>query len=144
VFTRYVKPGSVVGIGWGSTLAHTARHISRRPVDGLTVVSLLGGLTNSAAISPYEVAWRISDVFGATCYYLAAPAIVDDQATRDMLLQISTIQTTIELGRQASLALIGIGEVSHNCTFARVGMISPEEIDELAAKGAVADILGTF
>jgi len=143
-FARYVKPGSVIGVGWGSTIAQTARHMSRRQVDGLTVVSLLGGLTKGAAISPYEVAWRISDVLGATCYYLAAPAIVDDQATRDMLLGISTIQTTLELGRQASLALIGIGEVSHHCTFARVGMITPEEIDELAEKGAVADILGTF
>ena len=90
------------------------------------------------------MAWRISDVLGATCYYLAAPAIVDDEATRDMLLGISTIRTTIELGRQASLALIGIGEVSQKDFAVFGGMISPEEIDALVEKGAVADILGTF
>ena len=70
--------GMSIGVAWGRTLLGSLRAIERRPLDGLSVVSLIGGLTRAAAINTYETASRFADLFGAECYYLAAPTFTSD------------------------------------------------------------------
>lgn len=142
--SRHLREGAILGVGWGSTLAQAARFFSGKFAGDLTVVSLLGGATRGNAVNPYEVALRIATTLDAACYYCAAPAIVDSKESRDVILGLENIKATLSLGRQAQLALIGIGEVSSRCTLAQIGMLNPEEIQRLQEAGAVADLLGTF
>ena len=141
---RYICPGTTVGVGQGFTIAHTARFIEKKNVDSLTVVSLLGGLTKSAASNSYEVALQISNSFGANCYNYLAPIIVGCQQDRDTIMRSDYIQAVQAIIRRVSVAIVGIGEESTQCSLAESGLLNAEEIGRLLDAGAVADIIGNF
>ena len=47
--------------------------ISRRSLENMTVVSLLGGLTRADSFNPSKFAWRFADRPGADCFIMAVP-----------------------------------------------------------------------
>ena len=77
-----LKDGMSVGVGWGRTLRLSLRSVERRPLRRLSVVSLIGGLTRGSAVNPHETASHLADLLDAQCYYIAAPALADSQATQ--------------------------------------------------------------
>jgi len=133
-----------VGIGWGRTLRQSLRAVRRRPLKGLSVVGLLGGLTRASAINTYETATRFADLFDADCYYLAAPAFTDTPESRDLLLQQEVLREVMDKARSVDLALLSVGECSAESTISRLGLIRPEEVAALQAAGAVGDLLGHY
>ncbi|HPT83837.1 MAG TPA: sugar-binding transcriptional regulator [Limnochordia bacterium] len=141
---RFITNGTTVGVGWGSTLAETARYLLRKNHDNVTVVSLMGGMIKSAGNNSYEVALQVAEALNAVCYNYMAPMFVDTPEDRETIMRLRHIEAVRQLARKASVAVIGLGEVSAECTFARSGVITAAEVDELMRAGAVADILGNF
>jgi DNA-binding transcriptional regulator LsrR (DeoR family) len=133
-----------VGVGWGRTLYHSLRSVRRRPLSGLSVVSLLGGLTRASAMNTYETAARFADLFGAECYYIAAPAFTDTEASRDMLMRQEVLQEVFDKARQVDIALISVGNATTDSTIHRLGLITQQEVRELQACGSVGDLLGHY
>ena len=72
------------------------------------------------------------------------PAIVDGADAANHLLQTSTVSAVFELMRRASIALVGIGEISPRATVFRHGVIPAARIEKIAASGAVGTICGWF
>src|SRR4029078_1116746 len=60
-----VRDGMSLAVGWGSTLSYSLKAIGDRHVAGLSVISLLGGMTHSRAVNPSAVARRRADPLGA-------------------------------------------------------------------------------
>lgn len=135
-----LQNGQSVGVGWGRTLRHSLQSVPRRSLNRLSVVSLLGGLTRGAAVNPHETASHLADLLDAQCYYVAAPALTDTEETRDILIAQTMLREVFERGAKVDLALLSVGELSSTCTMARVGLITPREVDELRGAGAVGDI----
>ena len=136
--------GQSVGVGWGRTLYHSLRSVRRRALHGLSVVSLLGGLTRASAMNTYETAARFADLFGAECYYIAAPAFTDTEASRDMLMRQEVLQEVFDKARQVDVALISVGNATTDSTIYRLGLITEQEVRELQALGSVGDLLGHY
>lgn len=141
---RFITNGATVGVGWGSTLAETARYLVRKNYDHVTVISLVGGLIKSAGNNSYEVALQMAAALNAVCYNYMAPMFVDTPEDREAIMRLKHIQAAQQIVRKASVALIGVGEVSSECTLARSGVLTSAEVDGLMKAGAVADILGHF
>lgn len=139
-----LAPGRSVGIGWGRTLRASLPFIGRRRLPGLSVVSLLGGLTRASRINAFETASRLAQLFDAECYYLAAPAFTSDAASRDAFLEQEVLREVIERARAVDLAVLSVGEAAPESTIARLGLVAPEDIASLRAAGAVGDLLGTY
>jgi DNA-binding transcriptional regulator LsrR (DeoR family) len=144
LIARWISNGTTVAVGWGSTLAETARYVVRKNYDNVTVVSLVGGMTKSAGNNSYEVALQMADALNAVCYNYMAPMFVDTTEDRAAILRLRHIQVLQQLVRRASLAVVGVGEVSAECTLTKTGVLSPAEVEDLMQAGAVADILGNF
>lgn len=140
VLTERLKEGMSVGVGWGRTLRLSLQSVPRRPLNRLSVVSLLGGLTRGSAMNPHETASHLADLFDAQCYYVAAPALTDTQTTRDILIAQPMLREVFERGAKVDLAFISVGELTRTCTMARVGLISMTDITDLQKAGAVGDI----
>lgn len=141
---RYITSGTTIGVGQGFTIAQTARFIEKRNVDSVSVVSLLGGLTKSAASNSSEVALQISHSLDASCYNYLAPLIVGTQEERDTIRGTEHIKAVRNIIRRASIAIVGIGEVSTQCSLAESDLLNSDEIERLIKAGAVADIVGNF
>ena len=134
-----LKDGMSVGVGWGRTLRYSLRSVPRRSYNNLSVVSLMGGLTQASLVNPHETASHLADIVGAQCYYIAAPALTDSEATRDIFLKQSMVRDVFERGAKVDLALLSVGELTHPNTVMQVGLISNAEATSLLKSGAVGD-----
>lgn len=141
---RYITSGTTIGVGWGSTLAQTARFMDRTSANSLRVVSLLGSVTRSAGSNSYEVALEMAKALNATCYNYVAPIIVSTEEERDAILSLAHIKSVQNMIRGSSIAIVGIGEVSSGCSLAEGGVLVAEDIQRLIHAGAVADVVGNF
>lgn len=135
-----LKDGMSVGVGWGRTLRLSLQSVPRRPLKRLSVVSLLGGLTRGAAMNPHETASHLADLVDAQCYYVAAPALTDNQSTRDILIAQPMLREVFDKGSKVDLAFLSVGELTHTNTMSRVGLLSRSDVAELSHAGAVGDI----
>jgi DNA-binding transcriptional regulator LsrR (DeoR family) len=144
LLARRLRSGAIVGVGWGRTLVEATRGLLWRPMSHLRIVSLLGGLTQSSAINPYEIAWRVADFYGATCYYLPAPAFGDDEEVTERFYRMESVRRVLELAERAELALVSVGDVTEHSTIAQMGLLTLDELAEIRQAGAVGDILGRY
>ncbi len=141
-FGSQLKDNFSVGVGWGRTLRHSLRSVPRRTYESLSVVSLMGGLTQASLVNPHETASHLADIVGARCYYVAAPALTDSEATREIFLKQSMVRDVFDLGAKVDLALLSVGELARPNTIMQVGLISDAEAAKLVKAGAVGDICG--
>ncbi len=133
-----------VGLGWGQTLRHCLTNIPQQHVEGLTVVSLLGGLTRATGVNPSEFAWRVADRLEADCYMMTAPILAPDEDTQQALLRHPAIDEVMTRARTLDLALVSVGELTPASTLVRLGVISRDDLVSLTRAGAVADVLCRF
>jgi deoxyribonucleoside regulator len=81
--------------------------------------------------------------FGGDAYYLTAPALVENETVRNVLMNAAAIRTVTRLYSSVRVALIGIGEIVRS-PLVLGGLISAEEAIQLAREGVVGDICGYF
>ena len=141
--SRLLRPGMKLGLGWGETLNRVLGYIEERPVAELAVVSLLGGMTRVRAANPAEFAWQFARLFGADCYLVAAPAIVDSVATKNALIDRCGLDEVFEFAKSLDAIAVGVGSI-HPKSTNFYGMISESEQDSLRKKGAAGDMLYNF
>ena len=139
-----LQPGMSIGVAWGRTMSGSVKAMERRTIAGLTVVSLMGGVTRASAINTYETASRFAELFDAECYYLAAPTFTSCPESRDVFVNQPAIRDTLERGRKVDMALVSTGDLGANSTVRRLELFSEAELDSLLAAGAVGDSLGHF
>lgn len=142
--SNQVCDGMSVGIGWGGTLHASLAAIRERPVAGLSVVALLGGMTHSRGINPSAVARRVADAFSAECYQLTAPLFVSEPATRIALWREPGLHELLKRARGVDLAMVSVGDVREDATLFREGLLPRPAARSLAAAGAVGDVLCHF
>lgn len=141
---KTLQGGDVLATAWGAAMLEVALALSGVTVDNLTIAQSLGGLSTADSFNPNRVASIMADKLGARVYHLYVPAVVESVAVRDILLRDPSIRSAFEVAKAATSVMLGIGKVSHDATVVRAGFITPIQIDELKAKGAVGDIAGRF
>lgn len=139
-----LRDGMSIGVGWGETLHMSLRAVGERALQRLSVVSLLGSVTHSRAVTPATVARRLADAFGAECYQLTAPLVVASDRVRDALWAEPGLFELRRRARQVDLALVSVGDVSREATLFREGILPRSELASLEAAGAVGDVLCQF
>ncbi len=135
----------VIGIGHGRTIAAAVDAMGRVAAEGITFVSMLGGLTRSFAANPYDVIHRLARTTGADGYMLPAPMFVDSAENRQIMMAQSGIIATMELMSTASLTILGIGaleESEHTAIMPEANGVPA--VRSLREAGAVAEIMGQF
>lgn len=139
-----VQPGMRIGVGWGKTLLSVLDHIEERPVPGLQVVSMLGGISAVRQYNPAEFAWSFSRLFHADCFLIAAPAIVDSPQTRDALILRCGIGRVLEEADSLDAAVVSVGSMAPGSTSFQFDQITQADRTALLEVGAVGDVLNRF
>lgn len=137
-------PDMKVGLGWGQTLNRTLGFVVEKPVPGLSVVSLLGGITRAKQANPSEFAWQFSRIFLAECYLLAAPALVDSAATKRTLIERCGLREVYEFANSLDAAIVSVGSMDAGSTSSVFGVVPEADLSALRAAGAVGDLLFNF
>ena len=135
----------IIGVGQGRTLSAVVECLPRLRRGGVTFVSLLGSVTRHIEANPIDLIHRLASRTDGEGHFLPLPFFLDSVAIRDRLLQESSLRPALDLAARADLCLVGIGGVAGDDAYLRAtGMIGPDEAADLAARGAVGELLGQF
>jgi len=136
---------AVIGVGHGRTIAASVDAMGRTPGGKIRFVSMLGGLTRSYAANPYDVIHNLARKTSAEAYLMPAPLFANSAEDKRVMMAQSGLSATMELIGQASLVMVGIGNVNSAGGSASADALDgPDAIDQLRQMGAAAEILGQF
>ncbi len=142
--SEILRPNMKLGLGWGETLLQTLPFLLERKVPGLSVVSLLGGISRARHVNPAEFASRFARIFFADCYLLAAPAVVDSPETKKTLVERCGLSEVFEFAKTLDAAVVSVGQIGVESTASRYGAVSKADNAALRDCGAVGDMLFNF
>lgn len=133
-----------VGVGWGRTLHMMLPYVEQKSLDGVRVVSLLGGIAQARRFNPAEFAWQFAELFDAEGYLIPAPAIVDSAQTKHALLEHCGLDQILQIAEACDVALLSCGGISSLTTSYRLGHVSEADRQSMIDAGAVGDVLYNF
>jgi lsr operon transcriptional repressor len=137
---RFLRPGAVVGVGWGDTVLRTLLALRRPNLTGVTFPTLTGGIDAYTARVSGAANNGISDFIK----FIPAPLLASSPAIASALRQEKAVTSVLDLAKSADVTLIGIGGAVTNATALQSGIITEEQIYDYQLKGAVGDILGEW
>ena len=108
VLRAALRPGAIVGIGDGASVAATAAALEEAATPvAVTVVPLCGGYWSTGPErEPYR---RVADALDGQARGLMAPGLVDDAGTRKALVAHAGVRAIVDLWDRLDIALFGIG-----------------------------------
>lgn len=135
---------SGLGVGWGATLRETIRHVRVARYPDLVVNSMMGGLTHGLELNTFEIASALASRLGAQCRYLAAPIYAGSPASRDTILAQDVFRDTFQQSARNDLVVLSIGDLTDRSLLVTYGLPKDVSTDDLAAHGAIGDVMGQF
>lgn len=135
----------LIGVSWGRTMAAVAHWLPPKWNDGVHVVLLNGATTlRSSSQRTNMVAEAFAQSGNGIASLLPVPAVVGKASTRQVLEEDPIIAQVLELANQAPVVCFSVGALSHESVLVGSGYLEPADIDRLAERGAIGDILGRF
>lgn len=143
-----LRSGDVMGISsWSSSLLATADAMRSLPkLAGVRVVQVLGGVGNpSARLHANRLTHHFAELVNGEAVTLPSPGIAGSPESAQVLREDSYIAATLDLLKDLSLVLVGIGALRPSRLLASSGnAFSREELEALRGQGAVGDICLRF
>lgn len=133
-----------IGIGHGRTLAACVSHLPRTPAVNKTIVSLLGGFSRTFAANPHDVIHSLAEKTGASAFVMPIPFFVNTVDNKDIILEQFGIGEVLELARNTSLKVVGIGSVDNDASIVENVMVESAEMEAVKKSGGVGELLGHF
>ncbi|OUM98958.1 MAG: hypothetical protein BAA02_03980 [Paenibacillaceae bacterium ZCTH02-B3] len=141
VLVGVLKPGDVVAVMGGTTMACVASHMqSSTPLRDNWFVPARGGLGESVDVQASTVASEMAKRTGARYRMLHVPDHLGEEAYQTMM-QEPNVREVVEMIRSARIIVHGIGEAM---TMARRRKLDERTMEELRREGAVAEAFGYY
>ena len=130
-----------IGLGWGRTLNSSLEYLSERSLKGLSVVSLVGGVTHFVHDNPAEFPSGFARAFNADCYLIPSPALVDSPATKAALIERCGLKSVYDFAQALDAVVLSVGSLGPEASIARFALIGEVDRKALAEYGAVGEML---
>jgi DNA-binding transcriptional regulator LsrR (DeoR family) len=143
---RLVKPGTTVCFGAGRTLGETVDLLGSEGTGDVTIAQAMGNAGHEGLDIDYNaIAAAAASAFGGRSVQINAPAILGPGASAsDLEASNPQIRDALAVARSADIYVMGVGSMTSDEIYVTTGLISLDELAELAAEGAVGDICGNF
>ena len=144
MLARYIGPQKILGLAWGTSISATVDAYEAAEPMPVKVVQLVGAMgAHNMEYDGHDLVSRITEKLSGDAYYLNAPYLCQNAEIAQSLLQTKSIRETIQVGKNADVALLGIGTTSPDySSFYLAGYITRRELDELRKAGGVGDVCG--
>ena len=130
-----------IGLGWGHTLNRSLEYLRERSLRGLSIVSLVGGVTHFAHDNPTEFPSAFARAFNADCYLIPAPALVDSPATKAALIERCGLGAVYAFAGALDAVVVSVGSLGSEATIARFELIGEADRRLLREFGGVGELL---
>ncbi len=139
-----LNQNEIVGISsWSETLLSMVNSMQTMARStGARVVQILGGIGNPATERhATNLTRRLAEKLNGEAVFLPAPGIVASQEIRDIFYKDQYVNQAVQMFKDVTMALVGIGAVEPSSMLASSGnSFTAEELDILRHQGAVGDI----
>lgn len=136
---RFLRPGVVVGLGWGDTVARTLTLIPGESLTGVTLASTAGGIT---AVTD---ALTANATLAANLKLLPAPVLVSTPELAAQLNAESAVKSVLDLAMRADLTLTSVGGADAvTASAVRNELVTPQEAEAFRSMGGVGDMIGEW
>jgi DNA-binding transcriptional regulator LsrR (DeoR family) len=139
-----IGEGMTVGVGWGRTLDASLASFRPPRLQGVRVVSLLGGVVEPKGLNPIDFAWRLAGALGGDCLLFPAPLIVDSAETKRRLIEDCGLSRIAEVARRMDMAVVSCGDIGTSGSSLSQGFLTEADYRGLIAAGAVCDTMCHF
>ena len=130
----------IIGVSWGVTLHVCAQKLAKKPLKGVIVTQLYGGLTHvEKGVHASEIVTNFARAFGATPYFMPLPAIVDSEEMRDTIIKDRSVANVLDLALKSQIAVFSVGGFGMDSSLVRAGYFTEGKVEELQKKGVVGD-----
>jgi lsr operon transcriptional repressor len=137
---RFLRPGAVVGVGWGDTVMRVLFDLTRESLEGVTIVAVAGGID----VYTREVMARNSNGVNEHLRFMPAPLLASSPEIAVALREDRSVTSVLELADSAVATLTGIGACHISASAVRSGLYSEELVNRFQSIGAVGDMLGEW
>jgi DNA-binding transcriptional regulator LsrR (DeoR family) len=142
---RWLEDGMTVAVGMGRNTGELPEYFHPARKIGCTFAAAMGSSPHVAhSINPNNIADRLAANCSGESMHLLAPAYVENQQIRDLLISQEAVGPTIRRAMRADIALVGVGAPTDDATLVRMECLSLAESRQLQENGAVGDILGVY
>lgn len=146
---RVLKHDDIIGIAWGRTLTYVSQHIVKEKSNlNLSMVQLAGGVfpyghyfNGELSRQSGEITREISLKLGAKPYLMNNPLVVDNIATKQVLLNESTVKNILDMARKCTIAIVSIGSLGKTISPFIEGALTEEDLEYLLDKKAVGNFV---
>ncbi|ALI55316.1 sugar-binding transcriptional regulator [Celeribacter marinus] len=130
----------VIALGTGRTLSMVVDQM--QAVDGShhKLTSLIGNVSPDGSASFYEVIMRLAEKVNAPHYPMSVPVLARNDAEMDLYLSLPHVSAARALAKQASTAIVGVGQMGNDAPLFVDGFISAQQLSEVQALGAAGEI----
>lgn len=137
-----LQDGDVVAIGGGTAVHAVVQALETRRSYDVKVVPCMGAVQGRVTTDVNYLATQLAARLGGEAYQLHAPAFIDTEKQREMLLSMGPIKEILDIARQATIALLGVGTVDYQTSrFVQFTALSAEDMKWIAEScGGVGEI----
>jgi DNA-binding transcriptional regulator LsrR (DeoR family) len=138
------NPWKLIGVSWGMTLQSAIQKLPQQSRPDIEIVSMNGGTTTGASFNSFGVASGFAERFGASYSLLAAPIFLSKNVDRDVFLAPEIFGDHFRKCEKLDAAILVAGDLSDRSYLISTGLPKDVSPKDLAAHGAVGDMLGRF
>lgn len=143
--SKNLKDVKGIGISWGSTLLSLVEEYPYERNNNIRIVPIIGGMGNNYVhFHSNQLAFNLAQKMNASCMYLYAPAMVESDNLKEMLVHTKDIAAVLEEGRSVDMAVVGIGNPFKDSTLELMGYLKESDLASLKKAGAVGNIGSCF
>jgi DNA-binding transcriptional regulator LsrR (DeoR family) len=142
----HLNDGDVIGVGAGTAVQALVQSIEPSRSYQVRVVPVFGPIQGDMTLDVNYLAATLAARLGGTAYQLHAPAFVESGDQRNMLHDMAPIKEILDVSRQATIALLGVGTVDPEVSrFAKFSSLSSVDMRHISMDcGGVGEIAGTI
>lgn len=142
---EHIQDGDTIAITPGTSVRAVIQSLDAERQYQVEIVPILGSIQGDLESDLNYLSIIMGDRLGAKSYKLHAPAFVESREHSEILRSIEPVKKILDIGRQANIALLGIGSLDPvTSRFIQFTALSAEEMREIIdGCGGVGEI-GAF
>ena len=140
-----ISPGMYLGIAGGYSITRIVPYLKLGAIkkkEDLTVVQLMGGFSQPGPYNPITTIHELMHRFSINVHFHTLPIYAP---SRKSVLSFKNFKNVIqieELWKKCEVAIASVGSIGEASSLLQHGVISKEEMNVIAEKGGVGDLLG--
>jgi DNA-binding transcriptional regulator LsrR (DeoR family) len=142
--SNHLRNGDRIGLGWGGTIHAATRSLRQGSLRYLSVVQLLGGLTQRARFNPFDNLSRFASALGAECNYLPVPMLAETVEQKHVFAESPQVAEVMRLVESLDVTVLTAIDMSERSGALEYGVITREEWQSLKRANVVGDICGHY